>query len=42
MLARVHLASGNRGNARGAWIRLLEQRPRLIYARQQMNLLSVK
>ena len=42
MLARVHLASGNRGNARAAWIRLLEQRPRLIYARQQMNLLSIE
>lgn len=37
MLARVHLASGNRTGARVAWTSLLGQRRRLILPRQQVR-----
>ena len=40
MLSRVNLALGNRNRARSAWARLLEQRPRLLFAREQLALLS--
>ena len=40
MLSRVNLALGNRTRARSAWTRLLEQRPRLLFAREQLALLS--
>ena len=40
MLSRVNLSLGRDSKAKSAWIRLLEQRPRLIYAREQLALLS--
>ena len=40
MLSRVNLALGNRTRARSAWARLLEPRPRLLFAREQWALLS--
>lgn len=40
MLSRVNLALGNRAQARSAWTRLLAQRPRLLFARDQLRLLS--
>ena len=40
MLSRVNLALGNRAKARSVWTRLLEQRPRLLFAREQLTLLS--
>ncbi|MDE0127451.1 MAG: hypothetical protein OXN97_23025 [Bryobacterales bacterium] len=40
MLSRVNLALGNRNRARSAWARLLEQRPRLLFAMEQLALLS--
>ena len=40
MLARVNMALGNRAKAESAWARLLAQRPRLLFAREQLNSLS--
>ena len=40
MLSRVNLVLGNRTRAKSAWTRLLEQRPRLLFAREQLALLS--
>ena len=40
MLSRVNLALGNQARARVAWARLLAQRPRLLFAREQLSLLS--
>ena len=40
MLSRVNLALGNRSRAKSAWTRLLEQRLRLLFAREQLTLLS--
>ena len=40
MLSRVNLADGNRTKAMWAWARLLEQRPRLLFAREQLESLS--
>lgn len=40
MLSRVNLANGNRTEAMSAWARLLEQRPRLVFAREQLKSLS--
>ena len=40
MLSRVNPALGNRASARSAWARLLAQRPRLLFAREQLSMLS--
>ena len=40
MLSRVNLELGNPAKARSAWTRLLAQRPRLLFAREQLALLS--